>query len=133
MTTSTIIFQFQSFLILCVLFFGVYRRKTRKVHIKSMATAMLWDILLILQIELSRSAIVKAAGAVMGEKVDPMNLRIHLFFAISSVVLYGVMIFTGGKLLKGNLSIKPVHKFCGWTTIIFRVLTFVTSFWAVSK
>ncbi len=94
-----------------------------------MSVVIIWDILLILQIELTRSAIVKASQVM----TNPMMLKIHLFFAIGSVVLYVLMIMSGRKLLKGDISVRPKHKKLGWTTLAFRTLTLVTSYWAVSK
>lgn len=122
------IFQIQSFLILCTQFVGVYFRKTRSVHIKVMASSIIWDILLILQIELNRGAINKASKAMN----NPMLLNIHVSIAVTTVLLYFAMIYTGRKMIKGEMKIKPVHKKLGWTTLTFRILTFVTSFWAVS-
>ncbi|WP_198295970.1 hypothetical protein [Bacteriovorax sp. Seq25_V] len=94
-----------------------------------MATAIIWDIILILQIELSRSAIGKAVQVL----TNTMMLKIHLFFALGSVILYILMIITGRRLLAGDDDIRSKHKTLGWTTLVFRVLTFVTSFWAVAQ
>lgn len=125
---TAVIFQIQSFLILCTQFIGVYFRRKRSVHIKVMATSIIWDILLILQIELTRGAINKASKAVS----NPMILNIHVSFAVLTVLFYFAMIYTGRKLVKGNNEIKPVHKKLGWTTLTLRILTFITSFWAVN-
>ena len=89
---------------------------------------MIWDIILILQIELSRSAILKASKAV----ANPMILNIHVGIAVSTVVLYGFMVYTGRALLSGRTDIRQKHKILGYSTFIMRILTFVTSFWAVS-
>jgi arginine exporter protein ArgO len=107
---------------------GVYLRKKRSVHIKLMATTIIWDILLILQIELGRGAIIKASNAVS----NAMMLNVHVSIAVLTVFFYGGMIYTGRKLLSGDNSIKPLHKKLGWTTWSLRILTFVTSFWAVT-
>lgn len=129
MTTSAIVFQIQSILILSLMIFGVIMRRQRKLHVKTMATAIIWDLLLILQIEVSRNAIVKASKVM----TNPLMLKIHLFFAIGSVVLYVMMIITGRKLLAGDNKVRSKHKILGWTTLTFRILTFVTSFFAVSN
>jgi uncharacterized membrane protein YozB (DUF420 family) len=107
---------------------GVYLRRDRKKHVKIMSSAIAWDILLILQIELSRGAI-KKASAVM---TNPMLLKVHLFFAIGSVVLYVLMVLSGRKLLAGDNSVRQKHKLLGRTTLFFRIMTFITSFWAAS-
>src|SRR3989344_6201589 len=81
---STIIFQVQSFLIVALLTFGVLKRRNRRIHIRTMITAIVWDISLVLQIELSRGAINKASQAV----TNPMLLNIHVTLALSTVLLY---------------------------------------------
>jgi hypothetical protein len=126
---TALIFQIESFLILSLMILGVYNRRNKMTHVKMMSCAIIWDILLILQIELTRGAVAKASKVMS----NPLMLKIHLFFAIGSVVLYILMVLSGRKLLKGDQSVRPKHKVLGWTTLAFRILTFVTSFWAVSK
>lgn len=123
---TAVLFQAQSALILALMFYGASIAKQRSKHIKVMGTAIAWDLLLILQIELTRSAIDKAMKVVE----NPLALQIHLFFAVSTVVLYGIMVFTGRKVYKGNNALKGLHKKFGITTLVFRVLTFATSFFA---
>ena len=124
----TVLFQIQSAIILALMIFGVTKRRVRKVHVRTMSIVIIWDILLVLQIELSRSAIETASRG----SENPIPLLIHLFFAISSVLLYFVMIWSGRKILKGDSSVRKLHRSAGWTTLIFRVLTLVTSFWAAA-
>ncbi len=125
---STIIFQIQSTLIVILLIFGVYKRKNRQIHIKTMYTTIIWDILLVLQIELTRGAINKASKVIE----NPMLLNIHVSLALTTVLLYFAMLFTGNKLKKGFESIRTQHMFLGWTTLTLRLLTYITSFGAVS-
>ena len=125
--SSAVIFQTQSFLILVLMYIGVAFRKNRALHVKMMASAIVWDILLILQIELTRSAIDKASKAVS----NPMMLNIHVSLAVLCVILYGFMMYTGRKIIKGNGGTRPLHKKLGLTTLVTRTLVFITSFWAV--
>ena len=124
---TAVIFQIQSFLILSLLFVGVYFRKERSKHVKIMASAITWDILLILQIQLNRSAIQKAMKVVE----NPMILTIHVSIAVLTVLFYFALIYTGRKLLKGESKIRPKHKLLGWSAVVLRTLTFITSFFAV--
>ena len=119
--------QIQSLCIVLLMLAGIFVRRRRSIHVKIMSVAMVWDIILILQIELSRSAILKASAAM----TNTLALNIHVTIAISTVVLYAFMVYTGRKLLAGQNEIRPRHKFLGWTTLAMRILTFVTSFWAV--
>jgi hypothetical protein len=125
--TTAIIFQIQSFLILSLIILGVYLRKNRAKHVKIMGSAIVWDIILILQIELSRGAIATASKPIQNK----MMLNIHISIAVLTVLFYFAMIFTGRKLLAGHTSIRSKHKALGWCTVVLRVLTFVTSFFAV--
>ncbi len=124
---TAIIFQIQSFLILSLIYFGVYQRRNRSLHVKIMASAIIWDILLVLQIQLNRSAIQKAVKVVE----NPMILTVHVCIAVSTVLLYFALIYTGRKLLKGESAIRPKHKLLGISTVVLRTLTFITSFFAV--
>lgn len=120
--------QLQSLCIVLLMLAGIAVRRTRKLHVRIMSAAMIWDVILILQIELSRSAILKASKAV----TNAMPLNIHVSIAISTVVLYGFMIYTGKALLSGRTEIRQKHKVLGYFTMSMRILTFITSFWAVS-
>ena len=125
---ETRLMQSQSLCIVLLMIAGIIVRRNRKLHVKIMSVAMIWDVILILQIELSRSAILKASKVVTNE----LALNIHVAIAVSTVVLYGFMIRSGRKLLSGNNSVLPHHKKLGWTTLAMRILTFITSFWAVA-
>jgi hypothetical protein len=125
--TSAYLFQIQSALIFTIMCFGIMNRKTRSRHIPLMATVMIWDILLVLQIELTRGAVLKASHAL----TNPAILNIHVALAVSCVVLYGFQIFSGKKLLLNDLKIKNLHRNLGMTVFVLRFLTLVTSFFAV--
>jgi uncharacterized membrane protein YozB (DUF420 family) len=126
--TSAYIFQIQSALIFSLMCLGILKRKNRKQHVPIMATVLIWDIILILQIELGRSAVEKAAKAM----TNPMMLNIHVSIAVSCVVLYLFLIFTGRKLLKNDHSIRTLHKRLGWSAFTLRLLTLITSFFTVA-
>lgn len=127
--SSAVFFQIQSLLIMVLMGYGISQAKKRDRHVKIMSTAIIWDIILVLQIEFTRSAIIKASKIM----TNPTMLKIHLFFAISSVLLYFVMIYTGRRVLRGQVELRKKHKKIGWLTFTFRILTFVTSFYAVQK
>ncbi len=127
--SSATIFQIQSILVFTLMTIGIIFRKNRLRHVRLMTTALIWDILLILQIELTRAAIGKASSALK----NPLILNIHVLLALSSVILYGFMIYTGRKILKNEAGFRALHKKLGWTTYVIRFLTLVTSFWAVSE
>jgi uncharacterized membrane protein YozB (DUF420 family) len=125
--TSAYLFQIQSALIFSLMCAGILNRKQRNRHVPIMATVIVWDILLILQIELNRSAVEKAMRAL----TNPMMLNIHISIAVSCVVLYVFLILTGRKLLNNDLQVKKLHRRLGWSAFVLRLLTLVTSFYAV--
>ncbi len=122
-----VLFQIQSLLILCLMAFGVYRRRHRTAHVKIMACTITWDILLILQIELNRGAIAKASQAI----TNTAFLNIHVGLALFCVLGYIGSIITGRKLLKGPSALQPIHKKLGWSILVIRILVFATSFLVV--
>lgn len=131
---ETLLMQIQSFLIVLLMGIGVLKRKVIKTHVLIMSLAIAWDVILILQIEFSRSAILKASQAVK----NSLALNIHVSIAVLTVVMYGFMIHSGRKMLGfrkiKNLNyphLKKRHKLLGVFTISLRILTFITSFWAV--
>lgn len=126
--TSAVVFQIQSILIYALMVFGISKRKNRSVHVPVMTVVLTWDILLILQIELGRQAVEKASAAL----INPMLLNIHVSFAVSCVVFYFLLIYTGRKLLKGNNQFRLRHRIFGWTAFVLRTLTLITSFFAVA-
>ena len=129
MTTSAVAFQIQSIIVYSLMVFGISKRKQRKVHVPTMITVLTWDILLILQIELNRGAVEKASKAL----INPLILNIHVSFAVSCVVFYLLLIYTGKKLLKGDNNYRLRHRIFGWTAFTLRTLTLITSFFAVAK
>jgi len=92
-----------------------------------MSIGIIWDILLVLQIELTRGAIAKASAVV----TNAWLLNFHVTIAVTTVVLYGFMVYFGRKLLKGDNSVRTKHKALGVLTITLRTLTYITSFLVV--
>lgn len=120
---SSVIFQVQSFLIVALLCFGVSKRKEKFRHMRIMKTAIIWDLLLVAQIELNRSAIAKASKVME----NPTLLNIHVSLAVGTVLLYGIIFYTGTKLSKGEESLRKYHKILGLLTLTTRVSTLITS------
>lgn len=126
--TTALVFQVQSFLIYSLMIFGITKRRNRKVHVPVMSAVLILDVILILQIELGRSAVEKASKAL----VNPLILNIHVSFAVLSVVFYVLLVWTGRKLLKGDEGFRFRHRLFGWTAFALRTLTLITSFFAVA-
>src|SRR5690606_29259252 len=99
---ETVFMQLQSFCIVALMFVGILYRHRRIPHIWIMSVAMIWDILLILQIELSREAVLKASKAL----TNTLMLNIHVTIALATVVFYGFMIYTGRAMLSGRIQLR---------------------------
>lgn len=124
---SAVIFQVQSTIILLLIYFGIYHRRNRILHVKTMITAIIWDVVLILQIELTRKAIATA----LKPAENSFILNFHITIAVTTVLLYGSLFYTGRKMLKGEYQIRPRHKMLGMTAATLRTLTYITSYFAV--
>ncbi len=126
---SEIIFQFQSTIIVTLMIFGaLLAKKNRRVHVRMMSFAIAWDVILILQIELTRHAVEKAIRVAN----NSMILNIHVSLAVLTVFLYIFMIILGRKVLKGDNKFLAAHRKLGVTTLIMRILTYITSYSVVN-
>jgi hypothetical protein len=124
---SAVLFQIQSSIIVLLMIWGVSKRRVRNLHVKIMSSVIIWDIILILQIELSRGAVAKASKVSKNHWL--MNL--HVSMAVATVLLYFVLIYSGRKLLKGDEQIRNLHQRTGMSAFSLRLLTYVTSFFVV--
>lgn len=125
--STTLIFQLQSIIIVILMLYGFFVRRNRYKHIKTMKLVITWDIILILQIELSRGAIIKASNAL----TNAIILNIHVSLAVGTVLLYGLILYTGNRLKNGDESIRKFHRPIGYLTLTTRVATLITSFFIV--
>lgn len=125
---SAVIFQTQSVLIVALLLYGVSRVagkvKNRYQHMKIMKVVIIWDLLLIAQIELTRGAIAKASKAVE----NPIMLNIHVSLAIATVLLYIYLYQSGKKVDAGRIGARSPHKTLGYVALTSRIATLITSF-----
>ena len=125
--STELIFQLQSAIIVSLMFYGYMVRKNRFKHIRTMKLVILWDIILILQIELSRGAIMKASNALSNSAI----LNLHVSLAVSTVLLYALAFYTGSRLKSGDESVRKYHRPVGYLILTTRLATFITSFFIV--
>lgn len=122
---ETIIFQIQSACILSLILYGItLPKKNRELHRKFMLSAIIWDLILILQIELSREAVKKATQML----TNTWLLNYHIGIAVSCVLGYFILIYTGTQIFKGRNHFKKWHKPIAYVVVLFRISTFITSF-----
>jgi len=123
-----LLLQTQSLLVLLLLIVGVIYRKNRKRHIKVMVSAIVWDLLLVLQIEFNRGVLTKAAGV----SSNALALNIHVTIAFLTILSYIAVAYSGTRILKGMEGWRLRHRFLGLTALTLRILTFATSFMAAA-
>ena len=122
--SSTVLFQIQSIIIFSSMTIGIYFRKKPAIHMRIMSVAIIWDILLVAQIEITRAAILKASKVL----TNPLLLNIHVTLAVTCVLLYFFMIYSGRKISLGDRHLKKRLHFLGIITYIIRLVTLITSF-----
>ena len=107
-----------SYILLCL---GVAFRRTPAIHSRLMMTGAAIDVLLVLVLEVQRSAIATS----MGGKLNPFQMA-HIAFSLLAVLLYGPAIFFGKKFM--NEGGKPTHRTLGRAAFLLRTLGFLFMF-----
>ena len=112
-----------SYSLLC---FGLYFRKSKKVHVPLMLSGILIDLGIVLTLEVQRQAINTAISFTLG----PLQ-QTHIFFSALATLLYFPVIAYGLYLLKNpnaKVATKKAHLKIGMAAFIFRTLGFVMMF-----
>lgn len=111
-------------LVLCLIFVGVYFRRKRKIHVPIMLSCFVLDMSFVLYLEFNRHVIKEAL-----ERAPESIMKLHLLFAISTLLGYGVALVTGRGLLKGNNKLRSLHRINACIFLIARTGVLITSFW----
>ncbi len=115
--------QIYSGIVLTMIFVGVLFRRKRKIHIPIMVMSFVLDLSSVFYLELARNVIFKAY-----DNVSKELMQIHLFFAVVTLVGYGIAMYTGRKIAKGA-PISALHRINAFCFLTARTGVFVTSFW----
>ena len=111
-----------SFVILVLMFWGrSLHSKNPKLHIRVMSLVIASDLLLVGYLALFNQALTKINAEMSG------LLIIHLFFSITTVILYLRLIPIGIKLGKGDESQRASMRQMDRIIVVFRTMTFITS------
>ena len=124
MNSVLIFFQIQSTIILCLMIYGIYHRHHRSKHVKTMITSIVWDFILVLQIELNLDTLTKAATKA---GTSSIMINTHIFLAVATMVGYLILLFLGRKLLKGAEQWRKLHRNVGIATFVLRIWVAITS------
>lgn len=117
-------YPYQALVPLTLILVGFHFRRRTRVHVPLMVSAILLDVVMIVQLETNRSVVAKAAAA-----VTPL-LKFHIGVALTTVIAYLAMIVTGILLLRGMRVRKP-HRVLGFYVLIARSLVSITAFGVV--
>lgn len=115
-------FHFYNGAILLLIFVGVLFRRQRNIHVPMMVSSCVLDLASVLYLELTRGVIGEAI-----EKISSNMMQMHLVFASLTLIGYGIAIYTGRRILKGD-SIYKIHRTNAILFLIARSGVFVTSF-----
>ena len=124
---TSLLFQIQNILIIAISYYGVSQWRNRKKHMRIQLTGISLDLLLVLQIEVMRGAI--------NTSLKPMQnswlMNIHIAMAVTCVLLYPFIIYSGRMLYKGKGPFpryKKLHRRTAITALTLRTLVLITSF-----
>ncbi|MCI5064520.1 hypothetical protein MRY87_02215 [bacterium] len=104
---------------------GYTQRFNRKRHVPLMFFGIFTDILLVLYLQITRSAIQTALEFSLS-----IPQQIHILFSTIALVLYIPTLILGSKLVRnvGSATTKKRHKGIAVTALIFRTLGFCFMF-----
>lgn len=110
---------------MAILAAGLVLRRRRQVHWKLMAAAFAIDVSLVLIIELSRGAVETGMST-----TSPL-MMFHIAVSVGTLAGYGVLIYLGRRLLRGDESARRMHWRAAAGFVVLRTLNYVTSFMIV--
>ena len=104
---------------------GLAHRKERVVHVRLMSAAIALDLILVLVLEIQRSAVETAVGMPLG-----IPQKIHILFSLSAVLTYGPVVYLGWRRYRGKASKvqKSRHLRLGVLAFVFRTVGYVFMF-----
>ena len=111
-------------LVLCLIFVGVYFRRKKRIHVPIMLSSLVLDLSAVVYLELDRNVIMKAY-----ERTPEALMKVHLVFAVFTLLGYGLALVTGINLLRGNNKLRYLHRLNACIFLIARVGVLITSFW----
>lgn len=116
-TVAYVLATLAIFLIAAGLFFASDRRR----HVPLMLAAFVADIVGLLLVEFGAHAV---EGVMAGK--GTMWTYIHITFSVATLVLYGVQIATGRRLMRADRGILGFHKKAAKAFVLMRILAYVT-------
>lgn len=119
---GTVYMTIAAFNYLIILAGFLLRKVNRRIHVTLLSLGILFDLSLVLLLELQRDAIATAVSL----KLSPLN-QAHIYFSSLATLLYIPMVITGIMILKKERC-RIWHRRLGYGTIFFRTLGFLLMF-----
>lgn len=104
---------------------GTFMHHRRTFHVRMMVGCFVADVALLLAVELTRDAVAQAAE---GVSTADWLLIVHISFSVAMLVLWGLQIVLGRRVLKGRMEVLPAHKRCARFFLFCRLGNLVTAF-----
>lgn len=101
---------------------GIYFRKIPALHLRLMSAAFITDVLLVVYIELNRSAI-----RTVSEGPDGL-LYFHVFVSVGALTAYIVQFYLAWRMRQGRKASRQTHVRVGCSFCALRLTSYVTSF-----
>lgn len=113
-----------SFAYMC-LFSGMVLRRHKNLHPKLMMTGILTDVVLVLILEIQRSAIKTAVSFSL-----TLPQQLHIAFSLLAILYYIPVFYLGMKRVNGTATLKQqrLHVRLGVMALAFRTLGFILMF-----
>lgn len=125
------------FMMIATLAYGILlvgyrvRRSNKKLHVTAMMTGIMIDVILVLILQVQRSAIQTAVGFTL-----PTLQQFHILFSTLALCLYFPTVYLGLKLLRApkvNAGTRRLHVRIATSALIFRTLGFLLMFSLLMK
>jgi diacylglycerol kinase len=107
--------------IVAAILYGVAVHAHRIRHARIMITCFVADLLVVLLIELQRSAIDQAVHSTSG------LMRFHVAVSVAALILWVPQIITGRAILRGKPRLRR-HRIQAWIFLLCRGTNLVTAF-----
>ena len=111
---------------------GYLRRRDRRLHVRLMVSGIVLDILLVLYLQVTRSAIQSALAFSL-----KILQQVHIGFSTVALLLYFPVLYLGVRLVRGEKTpgLRERHMRVALAALAFRTLGFIFMFsmWGGAK
>ena len=109
---------------------GVALHSRRLLHARIMRLCFVADVIIVLVIELQKSAIMQTVHQVERPGLKPL-LSFHIAVSVAALVLWVVQLFVGAALLRGEPRLRR-HRIVARAFLALRATNVVTAFFVAS-